>query len=172
MNKQLKRISSEISEACSLIGIVVSDKDIDTDLSGDIKQHYLEQASRYLFWASLEAKARNKRDKHKSKLDASEQHLKTVVKSELYSQCKTELELAGEKITEAKIEAAIYASKDYRTYLEEIHKLTEELDEINYAYFLIKSVADAFAMRKDMLMGLGAYVRLEVVSDNRRDEEE
>lgn len=171
MNKQLKKIASEIQEACSIIGIVVTEKDIDTDLNGDIKTHYLEQASRYLFWASLEAKARNKRDTQKSKLEATEQHLKTVLKSELYSDCKTELELAGEKVTEAKIEAAIFSSKDYKKALETIQKLTEELDDINYAYFLIKSVSDAFSMRKDMLMGLGAYIRLEAFSENKYSED-
>lgn len=171
MNKQLKKIASEIQEACSVIGIVVTDKDIDTDLNGDIKTHYLEQASRYLFWASLEAKARNKRDTQKSKLEATEQHMKTVLKSELYSDCKTQLELSGEKVTEAKIEASIFSSKEYKKALETIQEYTKELDEINYAYFLIKSVSDAFAMRKDMLMGLGAYIRLEVSSENKYSED-
>lgn len=169
---QNSAIYDEVLEAVEWAGFTCEPEDLDTKLDGNITEHYLNQVPKFLFWSTVRAKGRVKRDKIKSELEAQTQYLKTVLKSELYGKMKTQLELEGEKITEAKIEASIYSSKEYQKAVGEINNVQELLDEANGYYFVLESVATAWEMRKDMLMGLGAYKRLEVGRHLSEDEYE
>lgn len=124
-----------------------------------LNQSLLNQASNFCFWASVHAKIRSMQEIKKTELENFSDYLRKVLKAQLYDKCRTQLELDGEKITESKLENAIYSNAKYHAAIEELKAIQGEMAELNEELYMVRAVYDAMSMRKDLLITLSANLR-------------
>lgn len=136
------------------------------DLAEDLKinidnlsESYIDQPGKYAWWASLAAQARAIADKIKAEVDNKEDYVRKSLRGELDAKVRKGLELDGEKITETKVENAIYSHPAYREGMEELQDLRIKYAQANENAVLLESARAALDQRKDMLISLGAQLR-------------
>ncbi len=133
---------------------------IDTDLENDLdineitsinreslSDEFINQASKYAWYASLLAHARAKREKAKLVLDTKEAELSSRVRQEMVKQ--------GVKVTEGAINETVIGLQDYTNIYMRWIEAKEDED-------VIDGVVRALAQRKDMLVAYGSLLKFEV----------
>lgn len=148
------------------IDVKINNQEINLDLSQDmiidvnnINQSYIDQPSKYAYWATLSALARSKANKLKQKLDKEQDYLKTTLTGTLDAKVRNQLELDGEKITESKVTNAIYTNPEYIAYKGKIDDLNVQYLEADEQARLLEVGRATLDQRKEMLISLGAQLR-------------
>ena len=157
---------SEINMEVLKIDVKINNQEINLDLSQDmiidvnnINQSYIDQPSKYAYWATLSALARSKANKLKQKLDKEQDYLKTTLTGTLDAKVRNQLELDGEKITESKVTNAIYTNPEYIAYKGKIDDLNVQYLEADEQARLLEVGRATLDQRKEMLISLGAQLR-------------
>lgn len=127
----------------------------------NLNQAFLTQAGKFVFWSTLSSKSRVVAERAKNNLENYEDWMKKILKSDLDAKVRLDMEMNGEKITEGKVETAIYREKQWKDAVEELKILQNVLAEHNEEFFIIRSVSEAMEMRKDLLISLSANLRAE-----------
>lgn len=115
----------------------------------NIGQEFLKQASTYVWYATLYAQARVRRERAKYLLDVAE--------ASLDGQLRKEAAVTNVKLTEGAIQKSIVTLGTYQTAMSAF--LSARNDEL-----ILEAVVTALAQRKDMLMGYGSLIRQEMSS--------
>lgn len=148
------------------IEVKINDTTNRLDLSQDmlidvsnINKSYVDQPSKYAYWATLAALARSKANKIKQQMDREQDYMKTTLTGILDSKVRTQLELDGEKITETKVTNAIYTNPEYIAYKTKIDELNKQYLEADEQARLLEVGRTTLDQRKEMLISLGAQLR-------------
>lgn len=148
------------------IDVKINDTNVSLDLSqdmlidvSDINKSYLDQPSKYAYWATLAALARSKANKMKQQLDKEQDYLKTTLTGTLDAKVRNQLELDGEKITESKVTNAIYTNPEYIAYKTRIDEMTKAYLDADEQARLLEVGRATLDQRKEMLISLGAQLR-------------
>ena len=123
---------------------------------------YIEQASKFAFWATLAVQAKAKVDKKKLEIDQKEAYIKKTLMGKLDAFVRHKLADAGKRITEAQVINEIYVQPEYLTACDELWTLQEELSELQLQSGLLSTAKEAMIQRKDMIISLGANLRQEI----------
>ena len=86
-------------------------QDLNEDLrinADDINESYIDQPSKFAWWAVLAAQARAKADRIKSAIEKQDEYIRKILTGELDAEVRKNLELDGEKVTEGKVTNGIY----------------------------------------------------------------
>jgi len=141
------------------LNVLVTVKDLDETINvgddlkidkGNLDEEFMQQPSKYAWWATLSALAKD------ATLNA--ELALSVYTAELFEKIKKEMTDGGEKTTNMAIENKCFLDKEWRKRKEECLKRKKRQD-------ILAGVATAFAQRKDMLLSLGPMVRQEMDSD-------
>ena len=135
-------------------------KDLKIDMD-NINKAFCDQPAKFAWWATVTAQAKTLVDRKKLEIAKQEEYLKKTLVGELDAIVRTNLELNGEKVTETKVSNSIYSHELYLQTQEELHKLREELLELQQNLSVLEIARDAMIQRKDMLISLGAQIRNE-----------
>ena len=122
---------------------------------------FIEQPAKFAYWATVAIQAKSLVDKKKLEVDKQEDFLKKNLIGELDGEARKELELNGEKITEAKVANGIYTNERYQDEQAKYYQLKEELLELQNQFAILDMAKEAMNQRKDMLISLGAQLRME-----------
>lgn len=139
--------------------------ELEDDLSIDqnnLTDSYIDQPAKFAFWATLCVQAKSKVDAKKIELDKHEEYWKKQLCGELDGKVRMEMEVNGEKITESKVTAAIPQHPDYQAAAEHYYELKTELAELQADWAALEVAKEALNQRKEMLISLGAHIRMEV----------
>lgn len=128
----------------------------------DINESYIDQPSKFAWWAVLAAQARARADKLKSSVDKQDEHIRKTLMGELDAKVREELELDGEKVTEGKVTNGIYKHPRYVEEMAKLHALRDEFVEANEDASILGAAKDAMNQRKEMLISLGAQLRTDM----------
>lgn len=140
-------------------------QDLSEDLkinSLDINESYIDQPSKFAWWAVLAAQARAKADKLKSCIDKQDEYIRKILTGELDAEVRKSLELDGEKITESKVSNGIYSNDRYKEEMEILHNLRDEFVKANEDASILEAAKEAMDQRKEMLISLGAQLRTDM----------
>lgn len=129
---------------------------------GDINQSFIDQPGKFAWWAVMAAKARAKADRLKVAAEKQDDFIRKTLVGTLDSKVRQELELDGEKITESKVTSGIYKHADYIAAVDEYNKLREQWVQANEDASVLEAARDAMYQRKDMLISLGANMRMDM----------
>ena len=121
---------------------------------GDINQSFIDQPGKFAWWAVMAAKARA--------AEKQDDFIRKTLVGTLDSKVRQELELDGEKITESKVTSGIYKHADYVAAVDEYNKLREQWVQANEDASVLEAARDAMYQRKDMLISLGANMRMDM----------
>lgn len=144
--------------------LIQSQADLGDDLKftpEDINTAYMEQPAKFAYWAVVAAQAKSAMDKKKLEVERQDEFMKKALIGELDRAVRRNLELEGERITEAKVTNNIYAHPRYREEQAKLYALQDELAELQSQYGLLYAAKDAMTHRKDMLVSMGAQLRQE-----------
>ena len=117
-------------------------QDLQSDLlinPTELTKECSEQPSRYVYWASRAAEADAASDKAKLELD--------ILEARLDRQVREELSVAGEKVTEGKVQMEIRLKEDYK-------KGREAVSEAHKNHGILKAAERGYFQRKDMIYNL------------------
>ena len=92
----------------------------------NINESYCDQPSKYAWWATLATLARSKANMLKRQIDKESDYIKTTLSGHLDGKVRKEMELNGEKVTEGKVQNAIYADPEYLSHKSKLADLQEE----------------------------------------------
>ena len=137
---------------------LAEDLNIDTT---DINTAYIEQPGKFAYWATVALQAKFAYERKKQEVNRQEDFLKKTLYGKLDSTIRAQLELDGERITEAKVINAINTHKDYLIEQEHLYQLQSELLELQERFQQLEVAKESMNQRKDMLISLGAQLRLE-----------
>ena len=137
---------------------LAEDLNIDTT---DINTAYIEQPGKFAYWATVALQAKFAYERKKQEVNRQEDFLKKTLYGKLDSTIRAQLELDGERITEAKVITAINTHKDYLIEQEHLYQLQSELLELQERFQQLEVAKESMNQRKDMLISLGAQLRLE-----------
>lgn len=141
------------------------EQDLNEDLrinSDDINESYIDQPSKFAWWAVLAAQARAKADRIKSAIEKQDEYMRKILTGELDAEVRKRLELDGEKITEGKVTNGIYKDERYIEEMNKLHNLRDEYVEANEDACILESAKEALNQRKEMLISLGAQLRTDL----------
>lgn len=144
--------------------IVQSQANLGDDLKftpEDINIAYMEQPAKFAYWSVVAAQAKSAVDKKKLEVERQDEYMKKALVGELDRVVRHNLELEGERVTEAKVTNNIYAHPRYREEQDKLYALQDELMELQNQYGLLYAAKDAMIHRKDMLVSMGAQLRQE-----------
>ena len=127
----------------------------------DIKGAYIEQSAKYAYWATVALQAKFLYDRKKQEVNRQDEYLKKTLYGRLDAEVRAMLEMDGEKITEAKVGNAINIHENYLAEQDKLYKLQDELLALQEQYQKLEIAKEAMNQRKDMLISLGAQLRLE-----------
>lgn len=122
---------------------------------------FIEQPAKFAYWATVALQAKSLVDKKKLEVDKQEDYLKKNLIGELDGEVRKEMELNGEKITEAKVTNGIYTHERYQEEQAKYYQLKEELLELQNKFAVLDMAKESMNQRKDMLISLGAQLRME-----------
>lgn len=122
---------------------------------------FIEQPAKFAYWATVALQAKSLVDKKKLEVDKQEDYLKKNLIGELDGEVRKEMELNGEKITEAKVTNGIYTHEMYQEEQAKYYQLKEELLELQNKFAVLDMAKESMNQRKDMLISLGAQLRME-----------
>lgn len=128
----------------------------------NLNQAYIEQASKFAFWATLAVQAKSKVDKKKLEIEQQDDFIKKMLVGKLDPVVRRQLEDNSEKVTEAKVTNGIYVHPEYVAACNKLYKLQEDLWELQLQWNLLSTAKDALVQRKDMIISLGANLRQEL----------
>ena len=140
-------------------------QDLNEDLrinADDINESYIDQPSKFAWWAVLAAQARAKADRIKSAIEKQDEYIRKILTGELDAAVRKSLELDGEKVTEGKVTNGIYKNDRYIEEMTKLHNLRDEYVEANEDACILEAAKDAMNQRKDMLISLGAQMRTDM----------
>lgn len=140
-------------------------QDLNEDLrinSSDINESYIDQPSKFAWWAVLAAQARAKADRIKSAIEKQDEYIRKILTGELDAEVRKNLELDGEKVTEGKVTNGIYQHERYIEEMDKLHNLRDEYVEANEDACILEAAKDALNQRKEMLISLGAQMRIDM----------
>lgn len=138
--------------------------DLAKDLQIDpmnINEAFCEQPAKFAWWATVAAQAKALVERKKSEIEQTEEYLKKTLMGELDAEVRTTLDMNGEKVTESKVVNGIYAHPKYQETQKKVFDLREELLDLQQKYTVLDIAKEAMNQRKDMLISLGAQLRLE-----------
>ena len=163
-------LNMDNSRDWSILSILVKTRqsEVKMDLCEDLKidsfnisEDFCEQPAKYAYWATVAAQAKSLVDHKKSEVERLEDYLKKTLVGELDSVVRQELDMNGEKITESKVTNGIYIHPKYKETQKKLYALKDELLELQKQSDMLNVAKDAMNQRKDMLISLGAQLRLE-----------
>ena len=125
----------------------------------NINESYLDQPSKYAWWATLATLARSKANMLKRQIDKETDYIKTTLMGSLDGKVRKELELNGEKVTEGRVQNAIYADPEYLSHKSKLADLQADFDEADEQARLLEVGRETMNQRKEMLISLGAQLR-------------
>lgn len=128
---------------------------------GDINKSFCDQPAKFAWWATVAAQARSLYEHKREEVSRKEDYIRKSLVGQLDAVVRRDLELNGEKVTEAKVEKGIYAHKDYEEACQELYELRDEMLELQENYLMLEAAKTALDQRKDMLISLGAQIRQE-----------
>ena len=140
-------------------------QDLNEDLrinADDINESYIDQTSKFAWWAVLAAQARAKADRIKSAIEKQDEYIRKILTGELDAEVRKNLELDGEKVTEGKVTNGIYKNERYIEEMNKLHNLRDEYVEANEDACILEAAKDALNQRKEMLISLGAQMRTDM----------
>lgn len=132
--------------------------------SANINEAFCEQPAKFAYWATVAAQAKALVDRKKAEVDKLESYMKKTLVGELDAEVRREMEISGERITEAKVTNGIYAHEKYQEAQIQLDVLKDELLGLQEDLAVLDIGRDSMNQRKDMLISLGAQLRQE--SDN------
>ena len=138
--------------------------DLAKDLQIDpmnINEAFCEQPAKFAWWATVAAQAKALVEKKKAEIEQTEEYLKKTLVGELDAEVRTALEMNGEKVTEGKVTNGIYAHPRYQETQKRVFDLRAELLDLQQKYAVLDIAKESMNQRKDMLISLGAQLRLE-----------
>lgn len=127
----------------------------------NINEAFCEQPAKFAWWATVAAQAKALLDHKKSEVERWEEQLKKTLIGELDAEVRMTLEMNGEKVTETKVTNGIYAHPKYKEAQEKLYTLKDELLELQQKFVVLDIAKESMNQRKDMLISLGAQLRLE-----------
>lgn len=127
----------------------------------DIKEAYMEQPGKFAYWATVAIQAKYAYERKKQEVGRQDEYLRKTLYGELDKQTRLKMELDGEKITEARVSNNILTHPKYLSEQEKLYHLQDELLECQERYIQLDMAKEAMNQRKDMLISLGAQLRLE-----------
>lgn len=127
----------------------------------NLNEDFCNQPSLYAWWATVACQARAISDKYKLKVEQKEEYIKKTLVGELDLEVRRNLEMDGEKVTEAKVTNGIYSHPRYQEALQELYTIKEEYLDANSKAVTLEVARDAMNQRKDALISLGAQLRNE-----------
>ena len=142
----------------------VTQVDLNEDLRIDpmnISADFCEQPAKYAYWATVTAQAKSLVERKRLEVEKLEDYLKKTLVGELDGEVRRELEMNGEKITETKVVNGIFVHPKYVETQEKLYSLKEELVDLQQKFAVLDIARDAMNQRKDMLISLGAQLRVE-----------
>lgn len=140
-------------------------QDLEGDLaidSEDINQSFIDQPGKFAWWAVLAAKARSKADRLKAAADKQDDFIRKTLTGQLDTKVRQQLEMDGEKITESKVTSAIVQHPDYIEAVATYNKMQDDFINANEDARILEAARDAMNQRKDMLISLGAMLRMDM----------
>ena len=137
---------------------LADDLTIDTH---DINSAYMDQPGKFAYWSAVSLQAKLSYERKKQEVNRQEEFLKKTLYGRLDREARAQLELDGEKITEAKVTNIIYTNAEYLDEQDKLYILQDELLEYQHRYNQLDMAKEAMNQRKDMLISLGAQLRLE-----------
>lgn len=126
-----------------------------------MNEAFIEQPAKFAYWATVALQAKSLVDKKKLEVDKQEDYLKKNLIGELDGEVRKELELNGEKVTEAKVTNGIYTHERYQEEQSKLYHLKDELLELQNKFAILDIAKESMNQRKDMLISLGAQLRME-----------
>lgn len=154
----------------SILNITVKTKtsentvDLGEDLKiniSDINQDFCEQPAKFAWWATVAAQAQSLVDRKRLDVDRQDDYIRKTLVGELDTEVRNEMEMNGEKATEAKVSSRIYSHDKYQAEVNKLYMWREELLELQLQAARLNAAKDAMVQRKDALISLGAQLRLE-----------
>lgn len=127
----------------------------------DLTSSYLDQPGKFAWWATLSAQARAIAERKKSDWEARKDYINKTLMGELDAEVRDELTDIGEKITEKKVENAIYTHPKYQAAIVELKELRDEFLRASEQAQLLEVARESMDQRKDMLISIGAQLRAE-----------
>lgn len=128
----------------------------------DLNADFCDQPAKFAWYAVLSAKAKHEASLAKFELDKMEEYIKKTLIGELDAEVRHNLEFEGEKITESKVEKAIYKHSKYKKQVEKLNELKLEWLDKNHTAVLLEFAKEAMMQRKDMLISIGANLRAQM----------
>lgn len=129
--------------------------------SVDINKDFCEQPAKFAYWATVAVQAQALVDRKKMEVDKQDDYIRKTLVGELDAEVRQEMEMNGEKATETKVTNRIYIHERYKAEVTKLYDLKEELLELQQKSALLNVAKDAMVQRKDVLISLGAQLRLE-----------
>lgn len=140
-------------------GNLQEDLEIDRD---NLSESFIDQAGKFAWWSVLYVQAKAIAEKAKSEMEVQKDYMSKQLISELDTKIRHRLELDGEKITEARVEKAIYKENEYIEAVELYNELKSRYLKANADAMTLEVASKAMDSRKDMLISLGAQIRSEL----------
>lgn len=109
-----------------------------------IKEDFMQQSSKYAWWASILEKVR-------AYAEVEQRNLETVG-ARLNLQIRNQYEQQSKKPTKDQVESAVYLNEDYQ-------KQAQIVESWNYKVKQLQYIVKAFEQRKEMLISIGAELR-------------
>lgn len=128
----------------------------------NLNADFCDQPAKFAWYAVLSAKAKHEASLAKFELDKMEEYIKKTLIGELDAEVRHNLEFEGEKITESKVEKAIYKHSKYKEQVEKLNELKLEWLDKNHTAVLLEFAKEAMMQRKDMLISIGANLRAQM----------
>lgn len=159
MNRDMEilEISIKTKSSETLVNLA-EDLSIDTM---NINEAFCEQPAKFAWWATVAAQAKALVERKKSEVERLEDYLKKTLVGELDTDVRMTLEMNGEKVTESKVTNGIYVHPRYKETQERLYALKDELLELQQKFAVLDIAKESMNQRKDMLISLGAQLRLE-----------
>lgn len=130
----------------------------------DINAAYIDQPGKFAYWSTVAIQAKFAYERKKQEVSRQEEYLKKTLYGEIDKKVRVKMEMNGDKITEAKVANHILTDTRYLEEQQKLYDLQDELLECQRRYSQLDMAKEAMNQRKDMLISLGAQLRLE--SDN------
>lgn len=150
-----------------IISIVIENegtRNLTQDLKIDpinLTDDFSSQPALFAYYASLQAKAKAQVDKCKLAIEIQKENLEKVVTSRLDAEARFHLSSRGERITESKVNAYIYAHETYKKEQDTYFLLKNKYIEAMAKLATFDNAVEALKQRKDMLISVGAQIRAE-----------
>lgn len=129
----------------------------------DLNKAFVEHPTQFAFWAKVARDAKNEYEDALKRAKREERELRDVTYSRLYLFYKTKPD-GGKKPTESEVDALVKTSAEYANHKSEVDALYDAADELKAHYNVLQDALEAFKVRTESLINLGAQYRAEMQS--------